>query len=282
LLALAPGTSTGTDGEFELGPLPDGPVKLTARCASGDQGQAQVNVAPGMPETILKVTPGGSNYEIRGLPHATYTVIAEAQRGQLRGRATDIKPDATVDLQALGVTTLSGTVTGPAGPTALFSVELEGPTRAQRSFTDGKFLFGRVDPGNYTVRVQSSDGSALAKVTVTPNQPATLDITLAANAIVVGTLVDAAGKPLAGQTVTLVPDSGDGHVQIQLEGPPPTTGPDGRFRLEHRAEPCMLIVLRPPRPFTRGGLKLEAGKTLDLKTITVDSPAAGSGSPPRP
>ena len=454
LLALTPGTATGADGEFELGPLPDGSVKLTARCASGDQGQTQVNVAPGMPETILKVAPGGSiaghvvdgdgkpvvgvgvmatevsggerttirngmvtsgvqgltdetgayqlgglspgsyrlgvldrgkplaqranppavelapsehktgvelaidrpngvitgtvtgpdgkpladawvsahqdmlsivdamrgapdrqgqsgsrmmvvedrdgpggapdgsfppaltdaqgHYEIRGLPHATYTVIAEAQRGQLRGRATGIKPDATVDLQVLGVTTLSGTVTGPAGPTALFSVELEGPTRAQRSFTDGKFSFDRVDPGAYTVRVQSSDGNALTKVIVTPNQPTTVDITLAANAVVIGTLVDTAGKPIAGQAVTLVPDSGDGHLQIQLEGPPPTTGPDGSFRLEHRAERSILIVMRPPRPFTMRGLQLEAGKTLDLKTITVDSPPAGSGSPPRP
>src|ERR1051325_7345404 len=105
-------------------------------------------------------TAAQGHYEIRGLLPATYTVIAEAQRGQLRGRATGIKPDATVNLQALGVTTLSGTVTSPAGPTALFSVELDGPTRAQRGFTDGKFSFGRVDPGTYTVRVQSSDGNA--------------------------------------------------------------------------------------------------------------------------
>ena len=132
------------------------------------------------------------------------------------------------------------------------------------------------------MRVQASDGNAEAKVTVTPNQPATVDITLAANAIVIGTLVNTTGKPIAGQAVALVPDSGDGRLQIQLEGPPPTTGPDGSFRLEHRAEPCILIVMRPPRPFTMRGLQLEAGKTLDLKTITVDSPAAGSGSPPHP
>jgi len=454
MLVLTPGTSTAADGEFELGPVSEGTTKLTARCPSGDQGSAQVKIAPGMPETILKVSPGGSiagrvvdgegkpvvgvgvmasnvsggdstiirngmitsgvqgltdatgayqlaglspgsyrigvldrgkpllqrskpprveltasehktsvdlaidrptgvitgtvtgpdgkpladawvsahqdmmsmldsmrgdpdrqgdsgsrmmiledrdgpggapestfppaltdaqgHYEIRGLPHATYTVIAEAQRGQLRGRATDIKPDATVDLKALGVTMLSGTVTGSAGPTGLFSVELEGPTRAQRSFTDGTFSFGRVDPGTYTVRVQSSDGNAETKVDVTPNQPATLAITLAANAIVIGKLVDAAGKPLAGQTVVLTPDHNDGRLEVRIEGAPPTTGPDGSFRLEHRAEPCALMVMRPPRPFSRRGLQLEAGKTLDLKTIIVTSPGAGSGSPPRP
>jgi protocatechuate 3,4-dioxygenase beta subunit len=454
MLALAPSTTSGADGEFALGPVGDGTAKLTARCASGDQGQVEVKVAPGMPETILKVTPGGSiaghvvdgegkpvagvsvmasnvasgehttirngmvtsgvqgltdaagayqlvglspgpyrmsvldrgkplplrgrppavelaasehktsvdlaidrptgvitgtvtgpdgkpladawvsaqqdliamldgargdadrtdrpvsrtlvvenregsggvpdatappaltdaqgHYEIRGLPHGTYTVIAEAQRGQLRARATEIKPDATVDLQALGVTALSGTVTGPAGPTGLFSIELEGPTRAQRSFTDGKFSFGRVDPGSYTVRVQSSDGNAERKVDVTPNQPATLDITLAANAVVIGKLVDASGKPLAGLPVVLTPDHGDGRLQVQISGPPPTSGPDGSFRLEHRAERCALMVMRPPRPFSRPGLALEPGKTLDLGAITVDTPPAGSGAPPRP
>jgi hypothetical protein len=227
----------------------------------------------GTPETTIPpaLTDAQGHYEIRGLLHATYTVIAEAQRGQLRARATDIQPDANVDLQALGVTTLSGTVTGPAGPTALFSVELDGPTRAQRSFTDGKFSFGRVDPGAYTVRVQAGDGNALAKVTVTPNQPATLDVTLAANAVVIGKLVDGSGAPLAGQPVALVHDSGDGHLQIQLDGPPPTTRPDGTFRIEHRAEPAILIVMRPPRPFTRRGLALEAGKTLDLGTLNVDA-----------
>jgi len=454
LLALTPGTTSGADGEFELGPMPDGTAKLSARCPTGDQGQAQVKIAAGMPETILQVSPGGSiegrvvdgegkpvvgvgvmatnisgteritimngvitsgvqgltdasgayklvglsagsyrigvldrgkplpqrakpptvelaasehktsvdlaidrptgvitgtvtgpdgkpladawvsahqdmmsmldsmhgdadrpsesrsrmvvfenrggpggasettfppaltdaqgHYEIRGLPHGTYAVLAEAQRGQLRGRATGIKPDATVDLQALGVTTLSGTVTGPAGPAALFSVELDGPTRAQRSFTDGKFSFGRVDPGTYTVRVQSAEGNGQGQAQVKPSEAATLDITLTSNAIVIGKLVDASGSPITGQGVALAPDSGDGHLQLQLEGPPPTTGQDGSFRLEHRAEKAILVVMRPPRPFTKRDLVLEAGKTLDLGTITVDTPAPGPGSPPHP
>jgi protocatechuate 3,4-dioxygenase beta subunit len=450
LLFLLPGTTTGADGEFTLGPLDDGSIKLTAHCTSGDQGQAQVKVARDMADAVIKVAPGATiagrvvdgdgkpvvgigvmasnlssgerttimngmitsgvqaltdasgayklaglsagayrlgvldrgkplrqrtqpprielaasehktgvdlaidrpdgvisgtvtgpdgkpladawvsvhqdmmsmlesmrgdapevsdarmmvfenhegpggapestfppaltdaqgHYAVRGLPHGTFAVVAEAQRGQLRARATGIRPDATVDLQALGVTSLSGTVTGAAGPSALFSVELDGPTRAQRSFTDGKFSFARVDPGSYTVRVQSADGNAQTRLEVKPGEPATIDIRLASNAIVIGKLVDAAGKPLAGQSVALVPDSGDGRLQIQLEGPPPTTGPDGGFRLEQAAGKAILIVMRPPRPFTRRGLVLEAGKTLDLGTITVDTAGAGSGSAP--
>ncbi|HEY0476119.1 MAG TPA: carboxypeptidase-like regulatory domain-containing protein [Kofleriaceae bacterium] len=453
MMMLAPGgsaastTATAADGEFQLGPIAGGPARLTARCASGDQGTSDVQIAAGMPEVILRVTPGGSiagrvvdgdgkpvagagvvasdvsqgerttirngaitsgvqgltdaagaytlvglapgsyrlgaldrgrplrlrgkppgvelaaaehktgvdlaidrptgvisgtvtgpdgkplvdawvsvqqdvmamlagrpgdddrgqpasrtmvvdnrdgggadatlppaltdaqgHYAIRGLPPATYSVLAEAQRGQLRARAGDVRPDATVDLRALPVTALSGTVTGPTGPAALFSVELDGPTRAQRSFTDGRFSFGRVDPGRYTVRVQSSEGNGQATIDVTAEAPATVAITLASNAVVTGKLVDAAGQPLAGMPVALVPDTGDGRLQVQLEGPPPTTGPDGSFRLEHRAGTCVLIVMRPPQPFTRRGIALAAGKTVDLGAINVDAPA-GPGAP---
>ena len=454
LLTVIRGATSGDDGEFALGPLADGPIKLTARCGGGDQGTAQLTVARGMPDTILRVTPGASiagrvvdgdgkpvvgvgvmasnvsgterttivngmitsgaqgltdtggaykldgmsagayrisaldrgkplaprttapavelaanehktgvdlaidrpngtisgtvtgpdgkplpdawvstnqdmmsmidsmrgapgpqgaadtrmmvvedrggaggspeatsppaltdaqgRYEIRGLPRGTYTVIAEAQRGQLRARATDIKPDAKVDLQALGVTTLSGTVTGATGPAAVFSVELDGPTRAQRSFTDGSFSFSRVDPGAYTVRVQAADGNGSGRVDVKPNEPATIDLKLSSNATVIGKLVDGAGNPVAGQAVALVTDTGDGHVQLQLDGPPPTTGPDGSFRLEHRAEKAILVVMRQPRPFTRRGLVLAAGTTLDLGAINLDAPPAPPGAPPRP
>ena len=443
--AGVPPVTSGADGEFQLGPLAEGDVRLTARCPSGDQGAAAVKVAPGMPDAIVRVAPGGSisgrvtanqgkpiagigvvasevsrgehltirngavtsgaqattdasgtyriaglaagsyllgaldggrpvalrgsppnvviaasehktgadltvdrpdgvisgtvtgpdgkpladawvsvqqdllamlagergpgqpasrtvsvensdgpggdtsfppaltdtagHYAIRGLPPATYSVVAEAQRGQLRARAGDVRPDATVDLRALAVTSLSGTVTGPAGPPALFSVELDGASRNQRSFTDGKFAFDHVDPGNYTVRVQASDGTGEARVDVAPDQPASVAIALTANAVVIGRLVDPAGKPLAGQAVVLTPDHGDGRLQVSIDGPPPTTGPDGSFRLEHRAEPCALLVMRPPSPFSKRGIALTAGQTLDLGTITVDAPPAGPGGP---
>jgi hypothetical protein len=452
LWMMSPGATTGPDGEFELGPLGNGPTTLVAQCTSGDQGQASVVVAPGMAPAIIQVAPGGSiagrvvdgngkpvagiavmasntsggerttivnglitsgvqgltdatgaykiaglprgsyrltvldrgkplrprarpprvelaanerktgvdlaidlpdgvisgtvtgpdgkpladawvsvhqdmlamlesmrgdpgdeprdtrmmvlenregadtpessfppaltdaagRYQIRGLPRASYTVIAEAQRGQLRARATGIKPDATVDLKVQGLTSLAGTVTAAGGPVRLFSVELEGPSRTQRSFTDGSFLFSRVDPGSYTVRVQSSDGNGQARVEVKPGEAATIDIKLSSNAIVTGKLVDPAGNPIADQAIALIPDTGDGRLQVMLEGPPQTTRADGSFRPVHRAEKAILIVMRPPRPFTRRGLVLEAGKTLDLGTITVEVPEApgpGSGGP---
>jgi hypothetical protein len=287
------GTVTGPDGK----PLPDAWVSVQLdlgamfESSRGDHAsEARMMVfesrgdGPGAaPESSFPpaLTDAQGRYEIRGLPRAAFAMVAEAQRGQLRGRASGVRPNATIDIRALGVTSLSGTVTGAAGPSALFSVELDGPTRAQRSFTDGKFTFDRVDPGRYTVRVQSSDGNAEARVEVAANAAASVDIQLAANAVVIGKLVDPAGQPLAGQAVALAPDAGDGQLRIEFSGPPPTTGPDGSFRIEHRAERVVLIVMRPPRPFSKRGLVLEAGKTLDLGTVTVDTPAAPP-APPAP
>jgi hypothetical protein len=165
-------------------------------------------------------------------------------------------------------------VTGPNGPAPLFTIDLDGPTRTQRSFTDGKFELGRVDPGNYTVRVVSSAGNGEAKVTVAQNTPATVAITLVANAVIVGTAVDDAGKPVAGVGVMAVADTGGPGVRIAMEGPPPTSGPDGKFRVEHKAGAATLVLLTQPRPTLKRGLTLEAGKTLDVGAVRVEGTPA--------
>jgi protocatechuate 3,4-dioxygenase beta subunit len=267
------------EGMVERGPRREGApaegegesrmMTIESRDEDGD-GAAAAGFAP-------VLTDAQGRFEFTGLPHAKYEVIAEAQAGKLRGRTPNVTPDATITIQALGVTTLSGTVKGPSGPAVVFALELSGPTTAARTFTDGKFQLGRVDPGSYTVRVTSNQGNAEVKVEVVPNQPATVDITLVANAIVVGKLVDAQNQPLAGAPLTLVPDSGDGRLQVSMEGMPPTSGSDGSFKLETKAGPSVLVVLIQPRPFTKRGLVLEAGKTLDLGSVRVES---GSPTPP--
>jgi hypothetical protein len=197
-------------------------------------------------------------------------VIAEAQHGALRGRQTKVTPDATITLTAAGVTELRGVVHGVRG---VFTVELDGPTRAQRSFAtaDGTFSFSRVDPGAYTVRVTSGAGNGEAQVQVAGGQPASVEITLSANAVVTGTVVDASGKPAGGVPVTIIPDAGDGRMQISLEGPPPTTNPDGTFRLEAKAGPSALAVLVPPKPVIKRGLTLIAGQTFDAGTVRLEA-----------
>jgi hypothetical protein len=223
----------------------------------------------GMPPAL---TDANGKFEIRNLARVPWTVVAEAQAGKLRGRALKVVADADIKLVATGLTEVKGNVIAPGGMPSSFQVELEGPTHAQRSFAsaDGSFSFARIDPGDYTVTVTSSKGNGSAPLKVLAEQTATVEITLAANAVVVGKLVDAAGKPAAGLPLAIVADTG-GPLRIQIEGPPPTSNADGTFRLEAKAGPSVLMVLSQP-PTRKAGLKLEAGKTLDVGAITVAAP----------
>lgn len=216
------------------------------------------------------LTDASGHFEIRGLPRTPWTVIAEAQHGALRGRQAKVTPDATITVKAVSITELHGVVHGVSG---LFTVELDGPTHQQRSFAsaDGSFSFARVDPGSYDVRVTSSAGNGEAKVEVIAGQAASVEITLASNAVVIGTVVDAQGKPVGGAGLTIVPDDGGPGVRISIEGPPPMTNPDGTFRLEAKAGPSALVVLTQPRPTTKRGLSLTSGQTLDVGTIKVEA-----------
>ncbi len=242
-------------------------IMVEARDDGGDTG--------GMPPTL---TDANGKFEIRNLARVPWTVVAEAQAGKLRGRATRVVPDAQLTLQAVGLTELTGRVIVAGGMPSSFQVELDGPTRSQRSFAskDGTFSFSRIDPGDYTVTVTSSAGNGKATAKVVAGQAANVEVHLAANAVVIGKLVDAAGKPLGGVPVTIIPDSGDGRMRVELTGPPPTSNPDGSFRLEAKAGLSILMVMTPPRPFSKRGLTLEPGKILDVGTVTV----AGPASPP--
>lgn len=66
-----------------------------------------------------------------------------------------------------------------------------------------------------------------------------------------GILVDAAGKPVPDVALAVIDDSGDGRMEISIEGPPPTSGADGTFRVERRAGPAILVVMVPPAEYER-------------------------------
>ncbi len=248
----------------------EGSRMITVSATDDSEGGGATEIPPAL-------TDANGHYELTGLPHVRFQVVAEAQAGKLRARAADITPDATVDLQVQALTSMKGTVHGAAGPAALFSVELVGPTPLQRSFTQGAFEVARVDPGSYTVRVTSADGNGEATVQVVAGQQATVDIALAANAILIGKLVDATGKPGANLPITITDDAGDGHMAISLEGPPPTSAEDGSFRIETKPGKKIFVVMTHPRPFARRGLVLAAGQTLDLGA--VDYTTATPGKP---
>ena len=222
------------------------------------------------------LTDANGHFIITGLPRIPWAVTAEAQAGKLRGRVEKVKPDATITIPIASVRTLSGTVHVTGTPPTWFSVELEGPTNAQRSFawTDGTFSFERVDPGNYTVTAASSVGTAEAKLVVGADN-AHVDLTLAIGATISGKLVDKDGKPVADVGVVVVAgtsDGGDGKMNIKITNQPESSGPDGTFKVDTKPGKVILVILTGGGAPTTRRLTITDGQALDAGTITIGAP----------
>jgi protocatechuate 3,4-dioxygenase beta subunit len=277
------GTITGSDGapvadawvslHQNINDMLTGAMDMLDMSDDSEHGFRNVEVRAGgsggdqLPPAL---TDAHGHFELTGVPHGKYQVLAEAQAGKLRGHAADVVPDATIAITLSEVASLRGTVRGANGPADLFEVKLVGPTADSRSFTGGAFEFARVDPGDYTIEVTSSDGTGAAAAKVLVGQPASVDIALVANAVVTGRLVDGTGKPLPGLEVVLTEPQPPGEMSIRINKEPATSGPDGRFEVEGAANHTTLIILGP-KPTAKPGLALVAGKTIDIGDVKVDA-----------
>lgn len=271
------GTVTGPDGT----PVADAWVTVRQTLRDQLEAMSRDDAATKRSRSVLMENQGSPDalppaltdahgrFELTSVPPGRYQLAAEAKSGKLRGHAADVAPDAEVAIQLAGVSSLHGTVRGPHGASELFSVELAGPTSDTRSFTDGAFEFSRVDPGDYKIDVQSSEGTAKGTVHVAPGEDATVELTLLGKARVTGRLVDKTGAPLAGVPVMIVPEQPADQMTLRLREPPPTTGPDGRFTAESEPGKRMLVVMNATMTIQHG-LVVEPGKPLDVGDVIVD------------
>jgi hypothetical protein len=255
-----------------LDAMTGGPTGMRSVMIDSSDGEGAGTIAP-------VLTDAKGHFVITGLPRVKWTVTAEAQAGKLRGRVSGVTPDATVTVPIASVRELRGTVHATTPP-AWFAVTLDGATDASREFAwnDGAFSFARLDPGDYTVRVMSSAGSGEARVTVSATDNTAVDITLVQNGTITGKLADSDGKPMPDLPVVVVPAPKDGMLKVQISGPPPTSGPDGSFKLDSKPGEMMVVVMGGHGPLARKPVTVEAGKTVDLGTTTI----ANSGPPPKP
>src|SRR5262249_29049409 len=88
---------------------PEGDSRMFTIEARSEGGGVTTNELP------PALTDAQGQFAITGVPSGAWTVVAEARAGKLRGRALKVTPDATIEIQALGVTELDGTVKGPNG-----------------------------------------------------------------------------------------------------------------------------------------------------------------------
>jgi len=72
-------------------------------------------------------------------------------------------------------------------------------------------------------------------------------------------------------TVALITQQLFEQHQVLFYSEPPSSGPDGRFRVEGQPGKMALVVLGRPPAF-KPGLILEAGKTTDVGDVTIGEP----------
>jgi len=262
--------------------------QMAALRATDDDSPNRVMVRGGPAEGSESppvLSDGHGHFEVTNLLPGKYQVVVEARGGQLRGGAADVTTDADLAIGLVNESALHGTVHGSRGPTELFSVRVASPSAGDPnafpppsgrlytgSFTDGAFVFPRIDPGDYTVEVTSTDGTGKATVHVATNEDASIDITLASNGVVTGRVVDAAGKPLSGIGAALIPDQPPGKLNIMLHEEPSTTGPDGRFQAVGPAGTWTLVILGR-EPNAKRGVAVTAGNTVNIGDVTVAAPS---------
>jgi len=245
----------------------------------------------GVGGTPPALTDEQGRFELRGLRRGSYDLVAEAERGALRGRVENVRTGSETSIALAGLGRIEGVVTAGGKPVTEYTYELEGLARRAQAVRDagGKFVIERIDPGTYTVRIRSASGVGNARVTAEAGKTAPVAITLAGPTKVQGRLVDAAGQPIASTPVLAMPARPEGkdgeHGSFTFEGPPPTSGADGRFDFEVEAGEYELLVLGGAGgPTARKRFTATSGQVADLGDITVAATApgsSGSGSPPR-
>jgi RNA polymerase sigma-70 factor (ECF subfamily) len=243
--------------------------QLMSACDDPSDCHVMGSVAMGSHQPPPAMTDARGHFALTSLPRGRYQVVAEAQAGKLRGNVADVTTDAEIAIRLATVGSLRGAVHGPHGPTDLFSVLVTGPSDDGGSFTDGQFVIPRLDPGDYSVEVTSTDGTGKATVRVSSDEVASVDIELVPNGTVTGRVVDKAGKPVSGMGVALIPDQPPGQLNIQLDQPPPSSGPDGRFQVQGPPGTRTLVILGR-KPTAKRGVSVAAGGTLDVGDVIVD------------
>ncbi len=266
----------GPDGPVPGGPDDEGPRSMmVAEIVTSDAGDLRAGEVPPV------LTDSAGRFVVRGLRHGRYRVAAEGLRGGARGALDDVETgtDVTVKLRTLSL--LRGTVTRAGKPVVDYRVTVEGPTRKGRAVHDdgGAFSLQGLDPGTYQVLVKARDGSGSATATVEAGKEVTVAIELRGDGTITGTMLDAAGAPVAGAMVVVTPRQPPGETMIALDEMPPMTGADGGFRVSAEPGPRTLLILGDQGPLIRRDVDVVDGQVLELGTLRPDPDPDGPPAP---
>lgn len=243
-----------------------------------DASDDDFGVARGEPT----LTDERGRFELTGLARRKHTLRVEALRGSARARLPDVEVGGDITVKVLPLAEVDGTVRVGGKPVARYDLTLRrkggfGFGRDSKSVDrpDGAFHLDHLDPGEYTVVVNSDAGHLDHPLTLAPGQRAALSLELRPWGRLRGVLVDArTGQPLAGMTVTARQKDvfQAGAMFETLLGRGPRTDATGRFEVPKIAggEGTLEIFdgdVTSQRTVAEVEFQLEDGAEKDLGTI---------------
>ena len=229
------------------------------------------------PATANIATDG--TYSFAGVPPGNYTLLATLPNSEGTGLTAIATVQVVLDQTSTADITFApaGGVTGIVRRTsgevvANLSVQLHGQnpdgtdlSRQVRSDTAGTYTFQDVPVVSVTIETVDSATStaASAKVNITANVIASQDLTLVAGGTVTGLITNQSSQPIPAALITIIGNNGTFTT---------TSGPDGRYFVDHVAPGTVNVQVRDPNTGFAGrssGSISFAGQILTLNIQLV-------------
>jgi hypothetical protein len=266
---LATDQQTGLISPTTLGSFPDGLITAiqnvvfsnsglvtgTVRRDNGDVvsfGNVRIS-GSGLPQAATANIATDGTYSFAGVPPGNYTLLATLPNSEgtaLTAIATVqvvLDQTSTADITFAPTGGVTGIIRRTSGEVvANLSVQLHGQnpdgtdlSRQVRSDTAGTYTFQDVPVVSVTIETVDSATStaASAKVNIAANVIASQDLTLVAGGTVTGLITNQSSQPIPAALITVIGNNGTFTT---------TSGPDGRYFVDHVAPGTVNVQVRDP------------------------------------
>lgn len=261
----------------------EGPRSEMVMRVESDAGLGRSDIPP-------TLTDAAGRFAFAHLRRAPHVVVAELHGSKATKSA--VTPDADIVLELAPLGRIEGKVLAAADEDCMARaclVRLGGPSGRSGTAREGSFEFERLEPGRYTVTIQTSTGGASVELEVEGGHTATAELAIQRFARIRGRMLDDAEQPIVGAIVMVGDSPEEGMVEIRQEGDiePLVTDAEGRFDVAAAPGGRVVLLLDPkePRPLALERVVVESGKDVDLGDLHPAPPDAfgpGPGGPSGP
>ncbi|MGZ4875462.1 MAG: beta strand repeat-containing protein, partial [Candidatus Angelobacter sp.] len=230
-------------------------------------------------QTASTAIASDGTYSFAGIPAGSYTLVASLPNSEgsplTASTSTTVVLDQTsiADITFAPTGGVSGTVRRTTGQAVVnISVQLHGQnpdgsnlSRQIPTDTAGTYTF--LDVPVVAVSIETVDSAtntaASSKLNITPNVVTNQDLTLVAGGTVTGLITNQSNQPVPGAQVTVIGNNGTFSA---------TSGPDGRYSVDHVSPGAVSVQVRDPNSGFAGrasGSINFAGQvlTLDIRLV---------------